>query len=237
MRNNPWVLTIVFFAAVTGLLVFLSLQFPGVLDNEDNLMRLVYLSILLAAIAGGRFVGYRGGITNAIKQALAWIAVAMVLVLGYSYRFELEDVYRRVSGEVVPSRGYSEAPGVVSLLGDNRGHFIADAYVYGASDDQGSHVRFLVDTGASTVALPRSDARRLGFDVDALRFTVPVSTANGQTFAASVRLNSIEIGDIIIPDVQALVMPDRADTPLLGMSFLRRLSSFEVSGNQLILSN
>ena len=63
----------------------------------------------------------------------------------------------------------------------------------------------LVDTGASTVVLKPADAQRLGIDVDRLRYSVPVQTANGTTYAAHVRLRNLTLGPISLNDVDALV--------------------------------
>jgi len=100
----------------------------------------------------------------------------------------------------------------------------------------GTTLGFLVDTGASTVVLKPADAEKAGVDVAALKFTVEVQTANGTTFAAPVRLKSISIGPILITDVEALVAkPGNLKENLLGISFLKRLRSYEVSGDFLTL--
>jgi aspartyl protease family protein len=90
----------------------------------------------------------------------------------------------------------------------------------------------MVDTGATTVVLKPADAERAGLDLDALSYSTPVSTANGMTFAAPVRLRSMAVGDIVVKDVEALVAkPGNLNESLLGMSFLRRLRSYEFSGD------
>lgn len=109
------------------------------------------------------------------------------------------------------------------------GHFWAEARV------QGRHVRFLVDTGASTVALTKADARRLGLEPQALTFDQPVSTAAGPTMAAAVTLDYVSVAGARIEDVEALVLEDGLDVSLLGMTYLGRLSRFEASRDALIL--
>ena len=94
----------------------------------------------------------------------------------------------------------------------------------------------LVDTGASTVVLKPADAQRLGIDVEKLRYAVPVHTANGTTYAASVRLRNLAIGNIVLDDVEALVAKQGAlKDNLLGMSFLSRLRSYEFTRDYLTL--
>ena len=94
----------------------------------------------------------------------------------------------------------------------------------------------LVDTGASTVVLKPADAARAGIDTRSLGYTAAVQTANGTTYAAPVRLRSITIGPIELRDVEALVAkPGSINENLLGMSFLRRLRSYEFSKDFLTL--
>jgi aspartyl protease family protein len=112
------------------------------------------------------------------------------------------------------------------------GHFKSNARINGTS------IRVMVDTGASTVALSHEDARRVGFRDDDLRFDTPVSTANGVVNAARVSIDSIEVGGIRVERVEGMVMPKGAlFGSLLGMSFLSRLNSFEVKNGVLHLRN
>ncbi len=100
----------------------------------------------------------------------------------------------------------------------------------------GVSLALLVDTGASTVVLKPADAARAGIDTATLSFTTPVSTANGTTYAAPVRLKSISVGPLEVRDVEALVaQPGTLSENLLGMSFLKRLRSYEFSGDFLTL--
>jgi aspartyl protease family protein len=110
------------------------------------------------------------------------------------------------------------------------GHFLAMGSVNGVA------LSLLIDTGASTVVLKPADAERAGIDTSRLSFTVPVSTANGTTYAAPVRLKSIAIGPLELRDVEALVaQPGNLNENLLGMSFLKRLRSYEFTGDFLTL--
>jgi len=94
----------------------------------------------------------------------------------------------------------------------------------------------LVPAGFSTVVLKPADAQRLGIDIDRLRYTVPVQTANGTTYAASVRLRTLSVGNINLNEVDALVArPGSLKENLLGMSFLSRLRSYEFTSEYLTL--
>ena len=103
----------------------------------------------------------------------------------------------------------------VTLTRGNGGHFWTEARV------DGRRLELVVDTGASTIALRASDAARLGIPPSARDYSVKVSTANGITKAALVQLRTVEIGNIVVRNVPALVHADDAlGVNLLGMSFL-----------------
>ena len=99
----------------------------------------------------------------------------------------------------------------------------------------GKRVRFLVDTGATTVALTAADAKRLGMDPADLTFDRPVNTASGQVHAAMVELDYVSVAGARVEKVQALVLERGLTSSLLGMSYLGRLSKFEATPTALIL--
>lgn len=113
---------------------------------------------------------------------------------------------------------------------DDRGHFVTTAKM------NGRRVEVLVDTGATSVAINKSTARRLGIHLTAADFKYSVSTANGKTMAAAAQIDRIEIGRVTVKNVRAAVLQDKAlDGTLLGMTFLGELKSFEVKNRQMIL--
>ena len=123
------------------------------------------------------------------------------------------------------------SPGETRLSPDRLGHFLAEATVNGTA------LQMLVDTGASFVSLSAKDAELLGLHPGERDFTYRVSTANGVVKAALVRLREMQVGDVSLRDVQALV-PEASGGPpmsLLGMSFLKRLAGFETIQGKLIL--
>ena len=118
----------------------------------------------------------------------------------------------------------------VTLARDKSGHFQADARVDGRT------IGFMVDTGATVIALTESDAARIGIRPFKGDYTTSVTTANGSAKAAPVKLASIDIGGVVVRDVAALVMPDSAlGQNLLGMAFLSRLKRFEYANGKLVL--
>jgi aspartyl protease family protein len=111
----------------------------------------------------------------------------------------------------------------------------ADGHFWAEADVNGHEVRFLVDTGASAVALTADDARRLGIDPSGLNYNYSVATANGPARAAQVKLASVSIGSARIDNVDAFVLDHGLETSLLGMTYLGRLSQFEATQTSLIL--
>lgn len=106
----------------------------------------------------------------------------------------------------------------VTLRDDGTGHFRTEGRI------DGRRVEFLVDTGATAVVLRASTASQLGIRPSRSDYTVRVSTGNGETRAAVVQLGKVEVGDIVVRDVRALVQQD--DTlavDLLGMTFLSKI--------------
>jgi aspartyl protease family protein len=121
-------------------------------------------------------------------------------------------------------------PRSIAIARNGRGHFDVDGRV------DGRRIAFVVDTGASVVVLTARDAARLGIRPPPSAFTVDVKTANGVVRAVPARLDVVEIGNLQLRDVSALVVPNDALTDnLLGLSFLSRLHRFEYSDGKLVL--
>ena len=118
----------------------------------------------------------------------------------------------------------------LSLAPDSRGHFLTEGRI------NGQRVDFMIDTGASVVALNESSAARFGVYPSRGDFTANVTTANGTIKGARTRLAMIDVGGLVVRDVDALVLPDEAlSENLLGLSFLSRLKRFEYSNGQMVL--
>jgi aspartyl protease family protein len=116
------------------------------------------------------------------------------------------------------------------IAADHMGHFVTTAEI------EHTAIRVLVDTGASFVALSYEDAEVTGLAPRTLTYDVPVTTANGQVDAARIVLDRVEIGNVLVRDVEGIVLPKGAyDGTLLGMSFLNKLSRFKVEDGTLYL--
>ncbi|WP_394705840.1 TIGR02281 family clan AA aspartic protease [uncultured Hyphomonas sp.] len=111
----------------------------------------------------------------------------------------------------------------------------ADGHYWTRADVQGTDVRFMVDTGASIVALTLHDAQRIGLSPSDLEFDNEIRTAGGITQGAYVVLDRVRIGRVEMEDVSAMVLREGLEQSLLGMSFLGELYSYEFKGDTLII--
>lgn len=197
-------------------------RYPDTLEDQGNIMRIVAMLGWLILAGGAGFAAFRSQPGTALRNIAIWIAIGLVLVLGYS----LKD---QIGGALMPSAGTEGPGGEMIFQRASDGHFHVEAEV------DGTIIRFLVDTGASDVVLTKADAQRLGFDTASLDYTQVYSTANGTVYGAPIRLSAMTVGAIRVDDVKASVNSGEMDGSLLGMSFLSRLSGFTVEGDRLIL--
>ncbi len=212
-----------------------NLSALGPSEAIDETMQIV-AAMLFGAYALYLLFGHRGRLGQTVRYLAMWAILFLAFVGAYAYRTEITAVGYRVMGELVPP-GQTVAiettdagERAVRVRRRPDGHFMARVEV------NGSPVSMLVDTGASTVVLRPADAERAGIEIKNLNFSVPVQTANGTTFAAPVRLRSITIGGIEVRDVETLVSkPGNLKESLLGMTFLKRLRSYEFAGEFLTL--
>jgi len=190
---------------------------------------LIYLGAFLILLGGSVLVMFRRRFAQALIATLMWVALALILVVGYSYRFELRNVADRVMAELLPGHAITRGRTVEVARAFN-GDFDVTAEINGA------RVSMVLDTGASSVVLSREDAKAAGLPLEVLAYTANIDTANGRTRAAPVVLDRIAIGGLVERSVEALVaQPGQLKTSLLGMSFLNRLQSWEVRGDRLLL--
>lgn len=198
---------------------------------SDQFGSLIYYLLIGATIAATVVALYRGKLSKALRDAGLWLLIMALLIVGYTMRRDLNHLGQRVFATLVPGYGVSSADGrTLEFTAGPDGHFLISGSV------DGTPVTFVADTGATTVLLSFEDAMHAGIDVESLRFRAPVQTANGLAMTAPYRIRSLATGDINRSNVQALIaQPGLINTSLLGMSYLGRLSSFEVRGDRLIL--
>ena len=168
-----------------------------------------------------------GGLPKAVKVGESWSGITVVSVqkdratlridqkervLMQGQHYHLGATPSAPASATVPADNRTSA----TLAADSRGHFITEGAVNGVG------MRFLVDTGATVVTLPAAEARRLGIDYRAGRRGM-VQTANGVAPTYGISLDTVKVGGIELTAVDALVIEQGLETPLLGMSFLNRV--------------
>ncbi|MBD9526714.1 TIGR02281 family clan AA aspartic protease [Paracoccus sp. PAR01] len=187
----------------------------------EDLGRLTYLVLLLVAIGGFLLVELRAQPGRTLRLAAAWgmIFLGVIAIAG---------LWGEIRQTVSPQARILDGDRIEVPLGDD-GHFHLTVDVNGAP------IRFVIDTGATTIALGQTDARKAGIDPDALAYIGAARTANGNVQTATVMLDSVSVGDIHDSKVPALVLKSDLDMSLMGMSYLSRFARVSIEGNLLIL--
>jgi aspartyl protease family protein len=208
---------------------------------EGHALRLLALKELLlwgAAIAGGWLTfTFFEPFYDRVKAGAAWAGYARVFDYGRAPA-GISKFETRVSGSAAQLRGtIAGSAGLppsghktVVLTANDYGHFHADAEINGRKVD------FMLDTGATFVALSYETAQALGLAPQNMRFSGRSTTANGVARVASTIIDAIRIEGIIVKEVPAVVAePGRMTQNLLGMSFIKQLSGFQLNGASLTM--
>ncbi|SJM35004.1 TIGR02281 family clan AA aspartic protease [Mesorhizobium delmotii] len=232
MNRFFWVLMILIGVGVALLMLNDSAGSTFGVENYD-FSRLIWLGALVALIGAGLLRSGRPLGTMA-RNLGTWAVIVLALIAGYQYRYELQDFASRVTAGLVPGSplalGLEDGHATVTLDKAGNGHFEARIMV------NGTPVRAVVDTGATSTVLTAQDAQAAGFNPAVLNFTIPVSTANGMARAAAVRTDELAIGGIVRKDMPVMIAaPGMLGQSLLGMNFIGSLSGFDVRGDRMIL--
>ncbi len=184
------------------------------------------------------------GTKQLLREVVSWGVVAVIAIAALTHFDTLktsaelmlgmptpDEIARVKPQRSVPAASLTNNRGtVVEIEAETNGHFNTEA------DINGRPVDVMIDTGATMVALSYEDAERAGLMLRDKDFTRAVSTANGIAHFAPVTLDRVSIGDITVRDVPAAVAErGRLNTSLLGMSFLSRLSGFDMRAGRLVL--
>lgn len=186
------------------------------------------------------------GTRQLLREVVSWGVVAVISVAALTHFETLKTGAERMLGLPTPAdiadaqRAQRPAPAqpsrtaslgsIVEIEAEKNGHFNTEA------DINGRPIAVMIDTGATMVALSYEDAERAGLMLRDKDFTRAVSTANGMARVAPVTLDRVSIGNITVRDVPAAVAErGRLKTSLLGMSFLSRLSRFDMRSGRLVL--
>lgn len=171
----------------------------------------------LAGVMGSKaMLMFNGGEPEAVAVGQSLNGVKVLSVQGDQAIVEIGGKKRplRVGQHAVGN--VSDSAAEVVLKADGRGHFRTTGRINGMSQ------AFLVDTGASAIGLGAADARRLGLNLERGQ-RVRVGTANGMVMAVRIALDTVDVGGVVLHNVDALVHESEMPFALLGMSFLNRM--------------
>jgi aspartyl protease family protein len=213
--------------ACVGLVIWLSRLFPNQVSGDDWTSPAINGGF--AAMIGASLLSRGLKLGQTVRYLAIWGVIAGVLGLGFVYRQDGLDAFYRVRSALLPAYATQTGPNTVVLSESQGGGYQVVGQV------NGQPVTFVVDTGASDVVLSPADARRLGIDPAGLNFNRHYETANGAGLGADWRADSLSIGPIRLADVPVSINQAPMSRSLLGMTFLRRLQSFEFKGDQLVL--
>ena len=141
-----------------------------------------------------------------------WVLALIVLTMFFSGVLESRNN---------PNRLAVMQDGQLTLLPNQSGHYLTDGQI------NGYRVTFLVDTGATNVAVPEKVAVRAGLKQG---LPIMVGTAAGKVRAYNTRIRRLQIGDFIFSDLRAMIIPDDSDSVLLGMNALEQLRMTQQDG-------
>ena len=228
MRRLLWILLALLTAVVFIVVVARDETAIAGLKRFD-LSSLAAKFVILIFVGALALAFFRDHFPRAIEAAAAWVLIALLLAIGYTYRFELREVADRVLAELIP--GHAATHGrTVEIARGGGGNFAVVGQINGA------RVSLVLDTGASSVVLTQEAAKAAGLPLEMLSYSVNVDTANGRARAAPVTLDRLAIGGIVERSVPALIaQPGQLRASLFGMSFLNRLEGWEVRGDRLVM--
>lgn len=214
-------------AGTLGLIVLAAGRLPAQGRQMDWTEALRLLGIL-ALVSSGLVSARRVDLGRTARMIAGWAAIFAVAICAYAFKDDLVRVGARLRSALLPASASVEAGAVVIGRSDDGGFYV-DGEVNGAP------VRFLIDTGATDTTLSPADAERAGLDPARLPYVRPAETANGVGYGAFATVSHMSVGPIGLSDVEVSINRAPMSSSLLGMSFLKRLDSFEVRGDRLFL--
>ncbi|MFD2174798.1 retropepsin-like aspartic protease family protein [Rhodobacter lacus] len=188
----------------------------------DDTSRLIYLALLLLVVGGAVAANLRRRPGEALQQMMIWALIFLGIVAVAGLWPDLRSTL--LSRQAVLEDGRIETP------------VAADGHYYLTAEVNGTPLRFVVDTGATSIVLSQRDARRAGIETARLAYLNQAQTANGTVAIAPVRLDTVAIGPFTDTNVRAVVNRGELEGSLLGMSYLTRFAKVEFDGNRMILT-
>ncbi len=226
---KTYIISFIIIAIIILLLVF---NVPEATLSFDEKMRILYLGLVGTFIGSGVLYRFRNeSWRETLFNILGLAAIFLILITGYSYRYDFKKIKNRFLGELNPSEARVGEGGEVIVHASEDNHFYITININNVP------IRFMIDTGASSIVLSPSDAEKLDLKLNERDFTRVYNTANGRVLGAPVNLRSIEVGNITMRDVEASVNGADMEHSLLGMSFLSQVGKVEIEDGVLRISN
>ena len=194
--------------------------------TDDQIARLVYLTILGVVLVSYMLVATRGRILTALRHVVLWALIFTGAVAAYG----LWDNFQYTTAAVQSADGEGL---VLRRSYDGQYHITLDIT---GPDGRVQPVRFIIDTGATEMVLTMQDAAKLGYDASDLQFLGTASTANGVTRTAQVTLARVDLEGHSARRVRALVNEGALHSSLLGMGYLERFSRIEIMRDRLSIT-
>lgn len=218
-------------AAIAVLLLVwaLSAYFPDAIYSDMDRARLIQLIGMLVLVSSGVVLGRRFRGRESLRNVLIWCGIFAILIVGYTLRDDFAQLGNKVLGDLIPDRAVQTGPHELTLTADQDDSFYTSGTINGA------RAEFLIDTGASSVVLSPADAERAGIDLSSVDYTNRFESAHGEGRGASFVVERLTIGPIELHHVPVVINQSPMRTSLLGLTFLRRLDSFEMRGRKLML--
>ncbi|RYE05748.1 MAG: TIGR02281 family clan AA aspartic protease [Rickettsiaceae bacterium] len=164
-----------------------------------------------------------------LNDLLIWFNICWLIIISHVFKEDLYQIYKKTMAALLPSHTLVIKEGNIMIGRNADGHFYTDALVNGVL------VKFMIDTGASDVALTAKDAQKIGIDVTKLKYDKVYLTANGKNLAAPFKIK-FKIADLTLSSIEAHIGMGELDISLLGMSVIRHFKTFNISNNTLTIA-
>ena len=189
-----------------------------------------YSVLLLVFLISGIVFHRQIALSQALKYLALWTLIAFVAVGLYAYRYQFADFKEHMLEAINPTAVRMDNKGELIINLSSDGHFYIDLKINNVP------MRFMIDTGASDIVIDKSQAQKVGINMQELLFNKRYETANGESYGAGVNLREIQVGDVTFTNIRASVNSAELGIPLLGMSFLRQFKKYEFYQDRLVLT-
>ena len=198
------------------------------MDGDDN-ARILY-GVLCIMLIIGSLGARRLPMKQYLKMFLAWAAIFAGVFVIFSFRPEFSAIWQRVSGELTGAPRQTMAGEAIRIVRQDDGHFWLTAEL------NGHPARMMIDSGATITAINGKTARDAEIVLNPEIRSVQLNTANGVITARTATVEAMKVGDVAIGEHRVVVSDGFGDTNVAGMNFLNTFSSWNVSGDVMLLT-